>query len=166
MGGLVGFVVIADAEPGAVGAALGMGMGGLVDVTRSVTASTPSSTASSRSRRRSRPAASTGWTSAYVATNTEISIGLLGLQVVREGCHEPVTLRERCAGLLRSFADEDLHPLKGASRFGVDRTVQLIHRVAGLRGPGRSRSLVKVMRDRFRMRQRAERRCTQRDVHR
>ena len=106
-------------------------MGGLVDVTRLVTAPTPSSTESSRSRRRSRLAASTRWTSAYVATNTEISIGLLGLQVVREGCHEPVTLRECRAGLLRSFADEDLHPLKGASSFGVDGTVQLIHGVAG-----------------------------------
>ena len=66
----------------------------------------------------------------YVAMKTEISIGLLGLQVVREGCHELITLRERRAGLLRSFPDEDLHPRKGAPSLGEAGTVQLIHRVA------------------------------------
>lgn len=121
-------VVVVGAGPGAVGAALGMGWMG---VTRLVMASKLSSTASSCSRRRSRRAASTWWTSAYVAMNLQLSVGLSGLQVVCEGCHELVTLRERRVGLLRSFPDEDLHPCKGASSLGVGGTVQLIHGIAG-----------------------------------
>ena len=50
--------------------------------------------------------------------------------MVREGSHELVTVGECGAGLLRGFPDEDLHPRKGASSFGGERTVQVIHRVA------------------------------------
>src|SRR6185436_1748577 len=106
-------------------------MGGVVG-----TASTPSSTPRSRSWRRSRLAMSKRWRSRDVATSIEISISLLGLQVLRQGGHELVTLRERRAGLLRSFTDEDLHPRKGASSFGVGGTTQLIRGVARDLGDG------------------------------
>jgi len=69
-------------------------------------------------------------------TNIEISMGLSGLQVLREGGHELVTLGERRAGLLRSFVDEDLHPRKGAMSFGVGGTAQLIHGSARDLGDG------------------------------
>jgi hypothetical protein len=55
----------------------------------------------------------------------------LGLQVFRERCHEPVTLRERCARLVGRLPDEDLHPRKGTSRCGVAGIAQLIRRIAG-----------------------------------
>jgi hypothetical protein len=54
-----------------------------------------------------------------------------GLQMFRECCHEPVTLRERRARLVGRLPDEDLHSRKGASRCGVAGIAQLIHRSAG-----------------------------------
>jgi hypothetical protein len=54
-----------------------------------------------------------------------------GRKAELEGGHELVTMGERGAGFLRGFPDEDLHPREGASSFGVERTVQVIHRVAG-----------------------------------
>jgi hypothetical protein len=126
IGGVMGLMVVAKAEPGAVGAALGMGW---IGVTRLTTASGPSSTASSCSRRRSRRATRTRWTSA-VAT-ARLLVVSLGLQVFRERCHEQVTLCERCARLVGCLLDEDLHPHKGASRCGIAGIAQLIRRIAG-----------------------------------
>ena len=61
----------------------------------------------------------------------QLPVGLPGLQVVREGGHELVTLGERGAGLLRGLSNEDLHARKGSSSHGTGRTIQAIHRVAG-----------------------------------
>jgi len=127
MDGVVGLMVVAEAEPGAVGAALGMGGG----VTRLVTASEPSSTASSCSRRRSHRAARTPWTSACAVMIARLLVVSLGLQVFRERCHEPVTLCERRARFVGRLSDEDLHPHKGASRSGVAGIAQLIGCIAG-----------------------------------
>ena len=128
MGGVVGLMVVAEAEPGAVGAVLGMGWMGAI---RLVTASEPSSTASSCSRRRSRRATCTHWTSACVVMIAKLLVASLGLQVFRERCHEPVTLCERRARLVGRLLDEDLHPHKGASRCGVAGVAQLIRCIGG-----------------------------------
>lgn len=133
MGVVVGLMVVAKAEPGAVGAALGMGW---VGVTRLAAASGPSSTANSCSRRRSRRATRTRWTSAVATARLLVvllglQVVLLGLQVFRERCHEPVPLCERRARLVGRLLDEDLHPYKGASCCGVAGIAQLIRRIAG-----------------------------------
>jgi hypothetical protein len=119
-------VVVAGAEPGAVGAALGMGwMGGVVMASR------PSRTANARSRRRWCLTASQRWTSGAIASLTQISLASSGPQVLRERCHDLVTFGERHAGLLRSFPDEDLHPHKGTPGFAREGVWQFIYRVAG-----------------------------------
>ena len=120
-------VVVVGAEPGAVGAALGMGM---VGVTGLVTASQPSRAARSSAQRRSLLAASRRWTSACAVAIARFLVVSLGQQVFRERCHEPVTLCERCARLVGRLPDEDLHPHKGASRRGAAGIAQLIGRVA------------------------------------
>jgi hypothetical protein len=119
-------VVVVGAEPGAVGAALGMGWMG---ITRLATASGPSSTASSCSRRRSRRVTRMRWQSAVAIAR--LLVVPLGLEVFRERCHEPVPLCERCARLVSCLLDEDLHPHKGASRCGIAGIAQLIRRIAG-----------------------------------
>ena len=129
MGGVVGLMVVAEAEPGAVGAALGMGV--VVGVTRLVTASQPSRAARSCPQRRSLLAASRCWTSACAVAIAGLLVVSLDLQVFRERCHEPVTLCERRARLVGRLPDEDLHPRKGAPRCGVAGIAQLIDRIAG-----------------------------------
>lgn len=127
MGGVVALKVVGT-EPGAVGAALGMGM---VGVTRLVTASQPSRAARSCARRRLLLAASRRWTSGCVVTIAKLFVGSTDLQVVRERCHEPVTLCERGARLVGRLLDDDLHTLKGTSRCVVAGIFQLIRRIAG-----------------------------------
>src|SRR5215510_14513394 len=126
MGGVVGLMVVAEAEPGAVGAALGIGWMG---VTRLATASRPSSTASACSRRRSRRATRTRWQSAVAIAR--LLVGSAGLQVFGKRCHEPVTLCKRGTRLVGRLLDEDLHPHKSASRCGVAGIAQLIRCIGG-----------------------------------